>query len=44
MGSSRGGRLALIVALSYFPEPEAEVELLGSGYNADLMSDGIEAL
>jgi hypothetical protein len=30
--------------LSHFPELELELELLGSGYNADLTKDEMEAL
>jgi hypothetical protein len=37
-----GGRLALIAILSYFPELELELELLGSRYNVDLMKDEME--
>jgi hypothetical protein len=32
----------LITTLSHFPEMEAELELVGFGYNADLMSDEME--
>jgi hypothetical protein len=39
-----GGRLALTAVLSHFPELEHELELLGSGYNANLMKDEMEAL
>jgi hypothetical protein len=39
-----GAELALTVALSYFLELEVELDLLGSGYNADLTSDEMEAL
>jgi hypothetical protein len=30
------------VALSYFPELDIKLDLLGSGYNADLLSDEME--
>jgi hypothetical protein len=39
-----GGQLALTVVLLYFPELASELELLGSGYNTDLMSDEMETL
>jgi hypothetical protein len=39
-----GGRLVLTAALSYFPEVVIELDLLGSGYNADLLSDEMETL
>jgi hypothetical protein len=32
------------MALSYFPELEVELVLMGSGYNADLLSDEMETL
>jgi hypothetical protein len=35
-----GARLALTVVLSHFPK--LELELLGSGYNANLMKDDME--
>jgi hypothetical protein len=38
-----GAWLALTAALSHFPEAESVLELLGSGYNADLMTDEMEA-
>jgi hypothetical protein len=38
-----GARLALTVVLLHFPELESELELLGSGYNANLAKDGMEA-
>jgi hypothetical protein len=31
-----GGRLAITTTLAHFPELEPELELLGSGHNADL--------
>jgi hypothetical protein len=34
----------LTTTLSHFPKLESELELLGSGYNADLMNDEMEAL
>jgi hypothetical protein len=34
--------LALTAILSHFPELELELELLGFGYNADLMKDEME--
>jgi hypothetical protein len=39
---SIGGRLALTAILSHFPKLELELELLGSGYNANLMKDEME--
>jgi hypothetical protein len=36
--------LALVVALSHFPELEAEIELLRSGHNAALTEDQVDAL
>jgi hypothetical protein len=39
---SLGVQLALIAVLSHFPELELELELLGSGYNADLTRDEME--
>jgi hypothetical protein len=47
MGSSAwggGGRLALAAILSHFPDLEVELDLPGSGYNADLRSDEMEIL
>jgi hypothetical protein len=42
---SRGGVwLALIVVLSHFPELEVKLDLLGSGYNADLSCDEMQTL
>jgi hypothetical protein len=35
-------RLVLTAVLSHFPELEMELELLGSGYNDNLMKDEIE--
>jgi hypothetical protein len=43
-GVQWGARLALTAALSYFLELEDELDLLGFGYNADLLSDGMETL
>jgi hypothetical protein len=43
-GVQWGAQLALTVVLSYFPELASELELLGSGYNTDLMSDEMETL
>jgi hypothetical protein len=40
---SIGGRVALTVVLLHFPELDSKLELQGSGYNADLMKDEIEA-
>jgi hypothetical protein len=37
-------RLALIAALLHFPELELELELLGSGHNADLTESHLDAL
>jgi hypothetical protein len=37
-------RLALTAALLHFPELEVELELLGSGHNADLMEGHLDAL
>jgi hypothetical protein len=37
-----GARLALTAILSHIPELELELELLGSGYNANLMTDEME--
>jgi hypothetical protein len=37
-----GAWLALTTVLSHFPELELELELLGFGYNADLMKDEME--
>jgi hypothetical protein len=39
-----GARLALTAIVSHFPELELKFELLGSGYNTDLMKDEMEAL
>jgi hypothetical protein len=39
-----GSWLALTAALSYFSELEPELDLLGSGRNADLTKDQIEPL
>jgi hypothetical protein len=39
-----GAQLALTAILSYFLELELELELPGSGYNADLTKDEMEAL
>jgi hypothetical protein len=39
-----GARLALTAILSHFPELEVKLDLLGSGYNADLSCDEMEAL
>jgi hypothetical protein len=38
-----GARLVLHAALSHFPELEPELELLGSGYNADKMEGQLDA-
>jgi hypothetical protein len=43
-GVQWGACLALTVVLSHFPELEVELDLLGSGYNADLTSDEMEVL
>jgi hypothetical protein len=37
------GRVVLTVVLLHFPELDSKLELQGSGYNADLMKDEIEA-
>jgi hypothetical protein len=34
----------LLVALLHFPELEVKLDLLGSGYSADLSSDELETL
>jgi hypothetical protein len=34
----------LTVILSHFPEVQSELELLGSGYTADLTNDEMETL
>jgi hypothetical protein len=39
-----GDRLALIAALSHFPELETKLELLGSGRNANLTEGQLDAL
>jgi hypothetical protein len=39
-----GGKLALTAALSHVLELEVELDLLGSGYNADLSSNEMETL
>jgi hypothetical protein len=39
-----GTRSALVTALSYFPELDAELELLRSGCNADVTEDQVDAL
>jgi hypothetical protein len=39
-----GTRLALITTLSQFPKLEPELELLGSGHNADLTENQLDAL
>jgi hypothetical protein len=39
-----GDRLALATALLHFSELEAELELRGSGCNANLMEDQVDAL
>jgi hypothetical protein len=39
-----GTRSTLATALLHFPEIETELELLGSGRNADLMEDQVDAL
>jgi hypothetical protein len=38
-GFQLGSQLALTAALSHFPELQVELDLLGTSYNADLMSD-----
>jgi hypothetical protein len=43
-GVQSGARRALTAFLSHFPELEVELDLLGSGYNANLMSDEMEIL
>jgi hypothetical protein len=42
VGSIGGARLALITVLSHFLKLELEYELLGPGYNVDLMKDEME--
>jgi hypothetical protein len=44
MGFSGGGGLVLTAVLSHFPELEVELDLLGSGYNADMLCDEMETL
>jgi hypothetical protein len=39
-----GSRSALVAAVSHFPELKSELELLGSGCNADLTEDEVDAL
>jgi hypothetical protein len=39
-----GGWLVMTIVLLHFPELEVELELLGSGYNADLSCDEMETL
>jgi hypothetical protein len=39
-----GAQLALTDILSYFPELELKLDLLGSDYNADLSRDEMETL
>jgi hypothetical protein len=39
-----GTRSALVIALSYCPELEVKLELLGSGRNAALIEDQVDAL
>jgi hypothetical protein len=39
-----GAWLALTIVFSYFPKLEVELDLLGSGYNADLTRDEMEVL
>jgi hypothetical protein len=39
-----GARLTLIATLSHFPELEPELELVGSGCNADLAKGQVNAL
>jgi hypothetical protein len=39
-----GTQSALFAALSHFPELKSELELLGSGRNADLSDDEVDAL
>jgi hypothetical protein len=41
-GVHLGAWLALTIVLSHFPELELELDLLGSGYNADLTKDEME--
>jgi hypothetical protein len=38
-----GARLALIIALSHFPEVEPKLELHGPGHNADLIESQLDA-
>jgi hypothetical protein len=39
-----GTQSALVIAVLYFSDLEAELELLGFGRNADLMEDQVDAL
>jgi hypothetical protein len=39
-----GNWLVLTIVLSYFTKLELELDLLGSGYNADLTRDEMEVL
>jgi hypothetical protein len=39
-----GTRSALVAILSYFPELKSELEVLGSGCNANLIEDQANAL
>jgi hypothetical protein len=43
-GAQLGARLVRTVAMSLFPELAVELDLLGSGYNADLLSYEMETL
>jgi hypothetical protein len=43
-GSSGGAWLAITIALSFFPELEVELDMLGSRYNVDLTHDEMEVL
>jgi hypothetical protein len=44
MGSTVGARLVLVASLSHFPKLEPELELLGSGCNADLTEGQLDTL
>jgi hypothetical protein len=44
MGVHWGTHSALAAALSYFPELGTKLELLGSGYNIDLIEDQMDTL
>jgi hypothetical protein len=39
-----GNRSALVAAMSHFPELKIDLDVLGSGCNADLTEDEVDAL